>query len=53
MTAAPAAAVDRLADQLDVDPAALAGYGGWQDRTRTEHLRQVLDRLGCRPPRLR
>ena len=46
VTTAPAAAVDRLADQLDVDPTALAGYGGWQDRTRTEHLRQVLDRLG-------
>ncbi len=46
LTAAPAAAVGRLADQLAVDPAALAGYGGWKDRTRTEHLREVLARLG-------
>jgi len=46
LTAAPAAAVGRLADQLAVDPGALAGYGGWNNRTRTEHLRQVLARLG-------
>jgi len=46
LTAAPAAAVSRLADQLATGPGALAGYGGWKDRTRTEHLRQVLARLG-------
>ncbi len=46
LTAAPAAAVSRLADQLAVNPGALAGYGGWKNRTRTEHLRQVLARLG-------
>lgn len=46
LSAAPAAAVGRLADQLAVDPAALTGYGGWKDRTRTEHLREVLARLG-------
>jgi len=45
LSSAPAAAVRRLADQLGTDPAALAGYGGWKDRTRTEHLREVLTRL--------
>src|SRR5664279_2923029 len=49
LTAAPVAAVHRLADQLGLDPAVLAGYGGCRDRTRTEHLRQVLDRLDWRP----
>jgi len=34
---------------LGLDPAVLAGYGGCRDRTRTEHLRQVLDRLDWRP----
>src|SRR5664280_668155 len=49
LTAAPVAAVHRLADQLGLDPAVLAGYGGCGDRTRTEHLRQVLERLDWRP----
>jgi hypothetical protein len=46
LTGAPADAVARLAGQLNLDPAALGGYGGWGDRTRTEHLREVLARLG-------
>lgn len=56
LTSAPAAAAARLAGQLDVDPAALADYGGWQERTRTEHLREVLGRLGwttAGPPELK
>jgi Domain of unknown function (DUF4158) len=48
LTAAPPAAVRRLAGQLGVGPGVLAGYGGWQERTRTEHLREVLGRLGWR-----
>ena len=48
LRAAPAAAVDRLAGQLGVDRGALSHYGGWQERTRTEHLREVLNRLGWR-----
>ena len=48
LTAAPPAAVGRLAGQLGLDPAVLADYGGWQERTRTEHLREVLARLGWR-----
>ncbi len=46
LSTAPPGAVGRLADQLNLDPAALTGYGGWGDRTRTEHLREVLARLG-------
>ncbi|MGH9068853.1 MAG: DUF4158 domain-containing protein, partial [Acidimicrobiales bacterium] len=42
LTTSPPAAVSRLAAQLDVDPAGLGDYGGWQDRTRRDHLRQVL-----------
>lgn len=48
LAAAPAAAVARLAGQLDVDPAAIAGYGGWREETRREHRREVLARLGWR-----
>lgn len=48
LRAAPPAAVHRLAGELGVDPGVLAGYGGWQQRTRTEHLREVLSRLGWR-----
>ncbi len=48
LTSVPAAAVGRLADQLGVDPGVLGDYGGWKDRTRTEHLREVLDQLGWR-----
>ncbi len=48
LTAAPVAVVRRLAGRLRVDPAALADYGGWDERTRTEHLRDVLARLGWR-----
>jgi Domain of unknown function (DUF4158) len=48
LRAAPPAAVHRLADVLGVDPGVLADYGGWQERTRTEHLREVLSRLGWR-----
>ncbi|MDQ4130780.1 MAG: DUF4158 domain-containing protein, partial [Actinomycetota bacterium] len=48
LSAAPAAAVRRLAAQLGVEPDALAYYGGWEDRTRRDHLREVLGRLGWR-----
>ena len=48
LTAAPPAAVGLPAGQLGLDPAVLADYGGWQERTRTEHLREVLARLGWR-----
>ena len=46
--AAPVTAVRRLATQLGVDADALASYGGWEDRTRRDHLREVLGRLGWR-----
>ncbi len=51
LTSAPMAAIRRLAEQLDVDPARLADYGGFQDRTRQRHLQAVLQRLGWRPAR--
>ena len=44
----PVAALRRLAGQLGTAPEVLADYGGWQERTRTEHLRDVLGRLGWR-----
>src|SRR5277367_919029 len=48
----PATALDRLAQALGVAPdtslALLAGYGGWQGRTRREHRARVLARLGWR-----
>lgn len=50
LASAPAAAIGRLAAQLGADPESLAGYGGWKGRTRTEHVREVLDRLGWRRP---
>ena len=45
VTAAPCAAVNRLAERLHVDPAALAGYGR-RGQTRTNHLRLAADYLG-------
>ena len=45
VTAAPGAAVNRLAKRLNVDPAALAGYGR-RGQTRTDHLRLATDYLG-------
>ena len=45
MTAAPAAAVRRLAERLRVDPGVLAGYGR-RGQTRTDHLRLVAGYLG-------
>ena len=48
LTTAPPPVVGRLADQLTVDAGVLADYGGWQDRTRRDHLRQVLARAGWR-----
>lgn len=48
LKAAPPAAIGRLAQQLGADPAGLADYGGWQDRTRTDHLRKILARLHWR-----
>lgn len=50
VTAAPPAAVGRLADQLCVDANALAGYGE-REQTRTDHLRLVLQYSGWRLPR--
>src|SRR5215212_8859899 len=48
----PPAAVARLAAGLALDAATagerLAGYGGWQGRTRRDHRVQVLERLGWR-----
>ena len=44
VSAAPAVAVQRLADQLGVDAGVLAGYGE-REQTRTHHLRLVLP--GC------
>ncbi len=45
---APPVAVARIAARLDVDPGALAGYGG-RDQTRTDHLRLVAEHLGWSP----
>ncbi len=50
VTAAPPAAVTRLAEQLHVDAGALAGYGE-REQTRTDHLRLVLQYAGWRVPR--
>jgi hypothetical protein len=48
----PAAALERLAVVLAIDPLEVAGllaaYGGWQGRTRRDHRAQVLARLGWR-----
>jgi len=48
LATAPAAVVRKLAERLGTDPARLAEYGGWDERTRTDHLREVLARLGWR-----
>jgi TnpA family transposase len=52
LSACPAAAVRRLADQLrlaDEDvQGPLADYGGWEGRTRRDHRALVLARLGWR-----
>jgi hypothetical protein len=45
VTGAPGAAVYRLAERLQVDPGALAGYGR-RGQTRTDHLRLVAGYLG-------
>jgi Domain of unknown function (DUF4158) len=50
VTAAPPAAVGRLADQLCVDANALAGDGE-REQARTDHLRLVLQYSGWRLPR--
>ena len=47
VTAAPAAAVGRLAERLDISAGELAGYGH-RGQTRTEHLREVLAYTGWR-----
>src|SRR3954466_3086919 len=48
----PPLALDRLTQALGISPdtssALLAGYGGWQGRTRREHRAQVLGPLGWR-----
>ena len=48
LATAPPAALHRVADQLGVDAGVMVNYGGWQDRTRRDHLRQILTRLGWR-----
>ena len=45
VSAAPAAAVHRLAARLQVDPGVIAGYGR-RGQTRTDHLRLVAGYLG-------
>jgi hypothetical protein len=45
VTSAPSAAVDRLADRLGVDPAALSLYGQ-RAQTRSDHLGKVAEYLG-------
>jgi hypothetical protein len=45
---APSAAVGRLARQLGLAVADLAGYGG-REQTRTDHLREIADYLGWKP----
>jgi len=47
VTAAPAPAVERLAERLDIPTAEFAGYGQ-REQTRTEHLREVLGYAGWR-----
>jgi hypothetical protein len=52
LTGCPPMALARLCAGLAIDPTAatvlLAGYGGWQGRTRRDHRAQVLARLGWR-----
>ncbi len=50
VTAAPPAAVGRLADQLHLGAGVVAGYGE-REQTRTDHLRLVLQYSGWRLPR--
>jgi Domain of unknown function (DUF4158) len=47
VTAAPAPAVERLAERLDIPTAEFAGYGQ-REQTRTGHLREVLGYAGWR-----
>ena len=47
VTAAPAAAVGRLAERLDIPAGELVGYGH-RGQTRTEHLREILAYAGWR-----
>ena len=47
VTAAPAAAVGRLAERLDIPAGELAGYGH-RGQTRTGHLREILAYAGWR-----
>ena len=49
VTAAPPAAVQRVAAQLGIPAEGLAGYGE-RGQTRTDHLREVLTYLGWRTP---
>jgi len=49
VSAAPRAAVERLAGQLEVDPDAIRSYGR-RPKTRTEHLRLAAQYLGWRAP---
>lgn len=47
-SAAPRAAVDRLAERLQVTPEVLAGYAV-RDQTRTDHLREIAQYSRWRP----
>jgi Domain of unknown function (DUF4158) len=47
VTAAPVAAVSRLADRLGISAGQLAGYGE-RAQTRTDHLREIVRYLGWR-----
>jgi hypothetical protein len=49
VTAAPPAAVQRLASKLGIAAEALVGYGE-REQTRTDHLREVLTYLNWRTP---
>ncbi|MBV6697734.1 Tn3 family transposase [Kitasatospora aureofaciens] len=49
VTAAPPAAVGRVARQLGLPAEVLRGYGASREQTRTDHLRQVARYLGWRP----
>jgi Domain of unknown function (DUF4158) len=48
VSAAPDAAVNRLADRLGIPAAELRGYGE-RAQTRTDHLREIVRYVGWRP----
>ncbi|MFD6892446.1 DUF4158 domain-containing protein, partial [Streptomyces sp. NPDC059957] len=52
VTAAPLAAVGRLARQRGLPIEVLRGYGMSREQTRTDHLRQVAEYLSWRPAKV-